>query len=193
MSSTFYLYGDFEFGGCFTGLLHGDISLRRHSSTAQTELIRRSGVVVHPRSNRSFRMIRKVIGTAFLAAAIIAPLSASAQGVPGGVERGAREGERAAGPVGAIVGGTIGGVVGGVSGILGVDQRPRFHRYVVEEHRPSYRYDGDVRVGAVLPEAGVTYYEVPQEYGVREYRYTVVNDRPVLVDPRTRRIVEVVD
>jgi hypothetical protein len=35
--------------------------------------------------------------------------------------------------------------------------------------------------------------EVPQEYGVREYRYTVVNDRPVLVDPRTRRIVEVVE
>jgi hypothetical protein len=29
----------------------------------------------------------------------------------------------------------------------------------------------------------VTYYEVPQEYAVREYRYTVVNDRPVLVDP----------
>jgi hypothetical protein len=44
-----------------------------------------------------------------------------------------------------------------------------------------------------LPEAGVTYYEVPQEYGVREYRYTVVNDRPVLVTPRTRRIVEVVE
>ena len=138
-------------------------------------------------------MIRKVIGTAFLAAAIIAPISASAQGVPGGIERGAREGERAAGPVGAVVGGTIGGVVGGVSGILGVDQRPRFHRYVVEEHRPSYRYDGDVRVGAVLPEAGVAYYEVPPEYGVRQYRYTVVNDRPVLVDPRTRRIVEVVE
>jgi hypothetical protein len=36
-------------------------------------------------------------------------------------------------------------------------------------------------------------HEVPQEYGVREYRYTVVNDRPVLVDPRTRRIVEVVE
>src|ERR1039458_2205869 len=138
-------------------------------------------------------MIRKTIAAAFLSTAIIAPLSASAQGVEGGVDRGAREGERAAGPVGAIVGGTIGGVVGGVSGILGVDQRPRFHRYVVEEHRPSYRYDGDVRVGAELPEAGVTYYEVPQEYGVREYRYTVVNDRPVLVDPRTHRIVQVVE
>jgi hypothetical protein len=138
-------------------------------------------------------MIRKVIGAAFLAAAIIAPLSASAQGVPGGVERGAHEGERAAGPVGAIVGGTIGGVVGGVTGILGVDQRPRFRSYVVEQHRPSYHYLGEVRIGAELPEAGVTYYDVPQEYGAREYRYTVVNDRPVLVDPRTHRIVEILE
>jgi hypothetical protein len=139
-------------------------------------------------------MIRNVIGAVFLTAVVIAPISASAQGVTGGVERGSREGERAAGPVGAIVGGTIGGVVGGVAGVLGVDQRPRFRHYVVEEQRrPSYRYEGDVRVGAVLPEAGVTYYDVPPEYGVRDYRYTVVNDRPVLVDPHTRRIVEVVE
>ena len=135
----------------------------------------------------------KTIGAALVSVAMLIPLSALAQGVSGGVERGAREGERAAGPVGAIVGGTVGGVVGGVSGILGIDERPRFRRYVVEEHRPSYRYDGEVRVGAVLPEAGVTYYDVPQEYGVRDYRYTVINDRPVLVDPRSRRIVEVVE
>jgi hypothetical protein len=139
------------------------------------------------------KMLRKVLAAAFLSASIVIPLSASAQGVPEGVERGAREGGRAAGPVGAIVGGTVGGVVGGVTGVLGVEQRPRFHRYVVEEHRPSYRYEGDLRVGAVLPEAGVTYYEVPPEYGVREYRYTIINDRPVLVDPHTRRIVEVVE
>src|SRR4029077_325497 len=138
-------------------------------------------------------MIRRFIGVAAILAAVALPQLAQAQGVPGGVERGAREGERAAGPVGAIVGGTIGGVVGGVAGVLGVDQRPRFRTYVVEQRRPSYRYQGDVRVGEELPEAGVTYYEVPQEYGVREYRYTVVNDRPVLVDPRTRRIVEVVE
>jgi Protein of unknown function (DUF1236) len=150
--------------------------------------------VWHPVENWRSEMIRNVIAAAFLSAAIIAPLStASAQGVVGGVDQGSREGERAAGPVGAIVGGTIGGVVGGVAGVLGVDQRPRFHHYVVEEHRPSYRYEGDVRVGAVLPEAGVTYYDVPPEYGVRDYRYTVVNDRPVLVDPRSRRIVEVVE
>jgi hypothetical protein len=28
----------------------------------------------------------------------------------------------------------------------------------------------------VLPSSGVTYHEVPAEYGVRDYRYTVVND-----------------
>lgn len=138
-------------------------------------------------------MNRRLIGTAAALAIVAMPVMAEAQGVPGGIEQGAREGERAAGPLGAVVGGTIGGVVGGVAGVLGVDQRPRFHRYVVEQHRPSYHYREDVRVGVVLPERGVTYYEVPPEYGARGYRYTVVNDRTVLVDPRTRRIVEVVE
>jgi hypothetical protein len=138
-------------------------------------------------------MIRRFIGIAAVVAAVALPVMAQAQGVPGGVERGSRDGERAAGPVGAVVGGVIGGVVGGVSGVLGVDQRPRFHSYVVEQHRPSYQYREDVRVGAVLPEEGVTYYDVPQEYGVHDYRYTVINNRTVLVDPRTHRIVDVVE
>ena len=125
-------------------------------------------------------MIRRFIGIAVVAASVALPFAAQAQGVPGGVERGSREGERAAGPVGAIVGGVIGGVVGGVNGVLGVDERPRFRSYVVEQRRPSYQYREDVRIGAVLPEDGVTYYDVPQEYGVRDYRYTVVNGRTVL-------------
>src|SRR5258707_8421014 len=119
-------------------------------------------------------MIRRFIGVAAIVAAVALPNLVQAQGVPGGVERGAREGERAAGPVGAIVGGTIGGVVGGVAGVLGVDERPRFRSYVVEQRRPSYQYREDLRVGADLPEEGVTYYDVPPEYGGREYRYTVV-------------------
>jgi hypothetical protein len=140
-------------------------------------------------------MIRHFLGTAaIVAATIVLPAATHAQGVPGGIERGAREGERAAGPAGAIVGGTVGGVVGGVAGILGVDDRPRFRNYVVEQRRPSYHYNEQVRVGAVLPESGVTYYDVPSQFGsAREYRYTVVNDRPVLVEPRSRRIVEVID
>jgi Protein of unknown function (DUF1236) len=138
-------------------------------------------------------MIRRFLGTAAIVAALALPSLAQAQGVPGGVERGSREGERAAGPVGAVIGGVIGGVVGGVNGVLGVDDRPRFRSYVVEQHRPSYQYNEDVRIGAVLPEAGVSYYDVPPEYGARDYRYTVVNGRTVLVDPRTHRIVEVLE
>jgi hypothetical protein len=138
-------------------------------------------------------MMKRTFLAAMLATTLLIPAAAIAQGVPGGIERGSREGERAAGPVGAIVGGTIGGVVGGVAGVLGVDQRPRFHSYVVERHYPSYTYNGEVRVGADLPGDGVTYYEAPPEYGVRDYRYTIVNGRTVLVDPRTHRIVEIVD
>jgi len=44
----------------------------------------------------------------------------------------------------------------------------------------------------VLPAEGVRYYEVPEQYGARDYRYTVVNDQVVLVDPRSRRVVQVV-
>jgi Protein of unknown function (DUF1236) len=138
-------------------------------------------------------MIRRVIGITALIAAVTIPVVAQAQGVPGGIERGSREGERAAGPVGGLVGGVVGGVIGGVNGVLGIDERPRFRSYVVERRHPSYQYGEDVRVGAVLPEAGVTYYDVPPEYGARNYRYTVVNGRTVLVDPATHRIVEVVE
>ena len=133
-------------------------------------------------------MIRRFVGTAAVIVAVLLPVATQAQGVPGGVERGARDGERAAGPVGAVV-----GVAGGVAGVLGVDERPRFRSYVVEQRRPSYQYRDELRVGAVLPEEGVTYYDVPPEYGVREHRYTVVNGRTVLVEPRTRRIVEIVE
>lgn len=62
------------------------------------------------------------------------------------------------------------------------------------EHRAhSYRYSEPLRADVVLPEAGVTYYDVPPEYSVRDYRYTVVNETPVLVEPRTRRVIELIE
>jgi hypothetical protein len=145
--------------------------------------------------------MHKTFGIAVLAALLATPVVAQAQGLVTGTERGAEAGDRAAGPVGGIVGGAVGGAVGTVNGavdaatgILGMNDRPRFHDYVRGEHRPSYAYDHDLRVGAVLPERGVTYYAVPPEYRVRPaYRYTVLNDHPVLVDPITRRIVEILD
>ncbi len=139
---------------------------------------------------------RKISSIALATAAaltVAASLSAHAQGTIRGAEDGAAQGGAAAGPLGAVVGGAVGAATGTVGGILGVDERPRFREYVEREHRPSYRYRGDLATGVVLPEAGVTYYEVPTEYHVRGYRYAVVNDRTVLVDPRTHRIVEVLD
>ena len=54
---------------------------------------------------------------------------------------------------------------GGVAGVLGIDQRPRFQHYVIEQHHPSFQYRESVRVGAILAKTGVTYYRVPDEYG----------------------------
>jgi hypothetical protein len=45
----------------------------------------------------------------------------------------------------------------------------------------------------VLPEAGITTYDVPQTFGATPYRYTVVNGQTVLVEPRSHRIVQVVE
>ena len=129
---------------------------------------------------------------AFLIASL--PFAAHAQGTVRGAQEGAAEGGRAAGPVGAVVGGAVGAATGTVGGILGVEDRPRFREYVVREHRPSFRYQEDIRIGTVLPERGVTFYEVPREYHVRSgYRYAIVNDRPVIVEPRSRRIVEIIE
>ena len=73
-----------------------------------------------------------------------------------------------------------------------VEQRPAFRQYVIQENVPAYTIPDRVVVGGVLPDT-VTYYDVPQTYGVTPYRYTVVNGETVLVEPRTRRIMQVVD
>ena len=83
-------------------------------------------------------------------------------------------------------------MTGTIGGILGIDDRPRFHEYVVDQQHPSYHY-GDLRAGAILPPEGVTYYDIPGEYHVQGYRHAYVNDHAVLVDPRTWKIVEIVD
>src|ERR1700754_3686769 len=80
----------------------------------------------------------------------------------------------------------------GAAGIA-IDQRPAFREYVIRERVPNYTIAERVIVGGILPETGVTYYDVPQTFGMTPYRYTVVNGQTVLVEPRSRRIVQVVD
>jgi hypothetical protein len=132
----------------------------------------------------------KLLTTVTFAAALVLPITAHAQnGVAAGATTGAVTGAVVGGPVGAAVGAGVGAIAGGIAD----DTRPRFRSYVSERHVPSYRYESEVRVGADLPSSGVTYYEVPREYGVTKYRYTIVNDRTVLVDPTTHRIVQVIE
>lgn len=129
-----------------------------------------------------------------LSAALVLALAgnnvAHAQGgAATGAATGAVGGAIVGGPVGAVVGAGVGAVAGGIAD----DTRPRFRTYVTTQKHPSYRYQNEVRVGADLPSSGVTYYDVPKEYGVSRYRYTVVNDRTVLVDPSTHRVIQVID
>jgi hypothetical protein len=125
---------------------------------------------------RELIMRNRILAIAAIAGAIGAPIAAQAQTeITTGVVRGGS----------VIVNDDIDGIA--------VDQRPAFREYIVRERVPNYAIPDRVIVGGVLPETGVTYYDVPQTFGVTPYRYTVVNGRTVLVEPRTRRIVQVVE
>lgn len=135
-------------------------------------------------------MYKMILTAGAVFGALMLPVSANAQsGVAAGATTGAVGGAIVGGPVGAVVGGVGGAVVGGIADA----SRPEFRTYVVQQKRPSYTYAQEVVVGAELPDQGVTYYEVPSQYGATQYRYTVVNNRTVLVDPRTRRVIQVIE
>jgi hypothetical protein len=119
-------------------------------------------------------MRNKLLAIAVIAGAMAAPIAAQAQSDTVGVVRG-------------------GSVAIGESEGITVDQRPAFREYVIRERVPTFTVPDRVVVGGVLPEAGITYYDVPQTYAATPYRYTVVNGQTVLVEPRSRRIVQVVE
>jgi ABC-type nitrate/sulfonate/bicarbonate transport system substrate-binding protein len=123
-------------------------------------------------SSKELPMRNRILAITALAAAIGAPVAAQAQA--------------------DVTIGRAPVVVESGPGIA-VEQRGAFREYVVRERVPSFTIPDRVVVGAVLPESGVTYYDVPQRFGPTTYRYTVVNGATVLVEPRSRRIVEVMD
>jgi Protein of unknown function (DUF1236) len=125
---------------------------------------------------KELTMRNTILAIAAIAAVIGAPVSAQAQSeMTTGVARGA--------PM----------VVDPDVEAIDVDQLPAFREYIVREHVPTYTIPDRVTVGNVLPETGIAIYDVPQAFGTTPYRYTVVNGRTVLVEPRTRRIVQVVE
>ena len=121
---------------------------------------------------------------------LLALLLAACQTATGGATGGAVAGAIVGGPVGAVVGGVAGGVLGAA---LSPEESTRVRQYVVAQPTPSARVAQQVVVGQPVPPR-VRVYPVPASVGLRTtYSYTVVNNRTVLVDPQTRRIVQVLD
>lgn len=119
--------------------------------------------------------------TLFLALVAV-PSVALAQTTQQGARDGAAAGGAVGGPVGAAVGGTVGAAVG-----LGLEIPNAVLSGLAP--RPSVTYERAIVVGQPLP-SQIEYYEIP---GHTEYRYTVVNNKRYIVEPKTRRVVRIVE
>src|SRR5262245_29823186 len=74
------------------------------------------------------------------------------------------------------------------------EQRTRIKEYVVKERVPRVTVRERVSVGAVLP-PDVELVTVPETWGpsLRRYRYVYWDDRVVLVEPSSRRVIQIID
>jgi hypothetical protein len=128
--------------------------------------------------------MNKKLAVSLIAASLLTSGAAFAQSTTAtGAANGARTGGEVAGPVGEVVGGTVGAAVGAAVEIPNavITSIPRDDRSVVVRER--------VVVGEPLPET-VELRRVPSH---AEYGYAVVNDRRVIVEPRTRKIIKIID
>ena len=78
--------------------------------------------------------------------------------------------------------------------VIAPEQRKVIKDYVVKEHVRPHKLQSRVTVGATLP-ADVELAPVPSTWGpsFSSYRYVYTGDDVVLVDPSSRRVVEVID
>ena len=116
-----------------------------------------------------------------IAASLLASGAAYAQSA---TATGAAAGGAVSGPVGAAVGGTVGAAVG-----LGLEIPNAVITSIQGERVPSVTVRERVVVGGPLP-ATVQLRAVPN---YTQYRYAVVNDRRVIVEPKTRKIIKIID
>ena len=124
------------------------------------------------------------LAVSLIAASLLTSGTAFAQSTTAtGAANGARTGGEVAGPVGEIVGGTVGAAVGAAVEI------PNAVITSIPEREPSVTVRERVVVGEPLPPT-VELRTVPSH---TEYRYAVVNDRRVIVEPRTRKVIKIID
>lgn len=129
--------------------------------------------------------MNKRLAVSLVAASLLTSGAAFAQSTTQqGAANGAAAGGAVAGPVGEVVGGTVGAAVG-----LGLEIPNAVITSVTSERAPSVTIRERVVVGEPLPEV-VELRPVPSH---TEYRYAVVNDRRVIVEPRTRKVIKIID
>jgi uncharacterized protein DUF1236 len=129
--------------------------------------------------------MRNRFAVSLIAASLLASGAAFAQSTTvEGARNGARAGGDIGGPVGAVVGGTVGAAVG-----AGLEIPNAVITSVQGERAPSVVVRERVIVGEPLP-AEVELRPVPH---YAQYDYAVVNDRRVIVEPRTRRVIKIIE
>jgi hypothetical protein len=129
--------------------------------------------------------MRNRVVVSLIAATLLSSGAAFAQSTTvEGAANGARAGGDVGGPIGAMVGGTVGAAVG-----AGLEIPNAVITSVEGERAPSVVVRERVVVGEPLPPQ-VELRPVPR---YTEYRYAVVNDRRVLVDSRTRRVIKIIE
>lgn len=129
------------------------------------------------------RKIVMIAAVAGLAASGAAAQESTVSGAVGGAVTGAIVG----GPIGAAVGGIVGAAAG-----TAIDPPPeRVVTYVREQPLPTQPIvvERQVVVGEPLPQT-VVLTPVPES---PDYAYTYVNERRVIVDPRTHTVIQVLD
>ncbi|WP_239024986.1 DUF1236 domain-containing protein [Rhodoligotrophos defluvii] len=105
-----------------------------------------------------------------------------ADGTTAGATTGAAAGAAVGGPVGAVVGGVTGAAVG-----TALSLPARVVDFVTSAPAEPVVIERQVVVGSRLPET-VELHPVPNY----EYRYAYVNNSRVLVEPGTRRVVQII-
>ena len=98
-------------------------------------------------------------------------------------------GARADDAVGAAIAGALIGAA--VASGVPVEQRAPLREYVVRERPRSYVYEEELAPGREFRPGPYGTREVPPEYGVPGYHYSVVNNRAVIFHPHTRQIIHV--
>jgi hypothetical protein len=122
--------------------------------------------------------------TLAVAALVLAPSIVLAQSTTvEGASNGAATGGAVGGPVGAVVGGTVGAAVGAA-----VEIPNAVITSVTRANEPSVVVRERVAIGEPLPE----YVELRPVPSHNEFRYAVVNNQRVIVEPRSRRVIRII-